>query len=104
MSLKTLWAILNSRLATYFHFRHSPKATKGAFPKILIQDIKEFPMPASVLVKQEPIVRLVDQIFELKAKGPQVNTSELESQIDTLVYDLYGLTEEEIAVVEGEGE
>lgn len=31
-------------------------------------------------------------------------TSEIEAQIDTLVYDLYGLTEDEIAVVEGKNE
>lgn len=33
-SLEFLWGILNSKLATYYHFHHSPKATKGAFPKI----------------------------------------------------------------------
>ena len=38
-SLELLWGILNSKLATYYHFHHSPKATKGAFPKILVQDI-----------------------------------------------------------------
>ena len=44
-SLEFLWGILNSKLATYYHFHHSPKATKGAFPKILVQDIKGFPLP-----------------------------------------------------------
>ena len=34
--LKTLLAILNSKLATFYHFNSSPKATKGAFPKILV--------------------------------------------------------------------
>ncbi len=44
-SLYYLWGILNSKLATFYHFNHSPKATKGAFPKILVQDIKDFPLP-----------------------------------------------------------
>ena len=46
LSLKVLWAILNSSLATFYHFNHSPKATKGAFPKILIADLKNFPLYA----------------------------------------------------------
>lgn len=33
----------------------------------------------------------------------QADICALERQIDTLVYELYGLTEEEIAVVEGRG-
>lgn len=35
-----LLGILNSKLATFYHFNASPKATKGAFPKILIKDIR----------------------------------------------------------------
>lgn len=34
--LEVVLAILNSKLATFYHFNHSPKATKGAFPKILV--------------------------------------------------------------------
>ena len=37
--------ILNSCIGTFFHFNASPKATKGDFPKILVKDIKEFPLP-----------------------------------------------------------
>jgi adenine-specific DNA-methyltransferase len=36
-----------------------------------------------------------------KRINSQADTSDLEAQIDALVYELYGLTEEEIAVVEG---
>ena len=43
--LEIVLAILNSKLATFYHFNHSPKATKGAFPKILVKDLKEFPLP-----------------------------------------------------------
>jgi len=39
--------ILNSCIGTFFHFNASPKATKGDFPKILVKDIKEFPLPKS---------------------------------------------------------
>ena len=35
-----------------------------------------------------------------KKSDPNSDTSTLESQIDQLVYDLYGLTDKEIAIVE----
>jgi len=36
-----------------------------------------------------------------KKQNPDANTTALESEIDKLVYQLYGLTEEEIKIVEG---
>ena len=50
--------------------------------------------------KQRPLVRLVERILEAKAADPDADTSELEAQIDRLVYDLYGLTEAETTAVE----
>ena len=47
---------------------------------------------------------MVGQILASKAKDCEADTSALEAGIDQLVYKLYGLTEEEIAVVEGTGE
>lgn len=38
--LEVVLAILNSKLATFYHFNHSPKATKGAFPKILVTIVR----------------------------------------------------------------
>ncbi len=49
-------------------------------------------------------MKLVDEIVAAKAKDREANTSALEARIDQLVYKLYGLTEEEITVVEGTGE
>jgi hypothetical protein len=44
---------------------------------------------------------LVDSILAVKKKDPVADTSKLEDEIDALVYDLYNLTPEEIAIVEG---
>ena len=46
-------------------------------------------------------MKLVNRIMASKRANPQADTSALEQEIDRLVYELYGLTEEEIAVVEG---
>ncbi len=97
--IKTLLGILNSKLATFFHFNSSPKATKGAFPKILVEDIKKFPLPNISKKEQQKIITLVDKILLQKQQGKE--TSAIEKQIDELVYQLYELTPEEIKIIEG---
>ena len=44
---------------------------------------------------------MVDKILSLKKSDPQADTSVLEAEIDRMVYELYGLTEDEIKIVEG---
>jgi len=39
-------------------------------------------------------------ILTAKKANPQADTTALEAEIDHLVYELYGLTDEEIAIVE----
>ena len=46
----------------------------------------------------------VSRIFAMKKSYLTVDMSALESEIDQLVYKLYGLTDEEIAIVEGKRE
>jgi hypothetical protein len=43
---------------------------------------------------------IIDQILSTKKKNPEADTSELEKEIDRLVYKLYDLTEEEIKIIE----
>lgn len=43
----------------------------------------------------------VNQILSLKEQNPSADTAQLENQVDELVYNLYGLDEEEIAIVNG---
>jgi hypothetical protein len=74
-------------------------------------------------MSQQPFITLVDQILAAKkqhtpnpsirgehtpnpstrGEGGEADTSALERQIDEMVYKLYGLTEDEIAIVEGAG-
>ena len=99
-SLYYLWGILNSKLATFYHFNHSPKATKGAFPKILVQDIKDFPLPVVSNDVKSYITELVKQVLENHSKGLDTKTDE--QQIDLIVYHLYGLTYDEVLIVDPE--
>lgn len=50
--------------------------------------------------EQSKIAALVDRVLVAKRDNPQADTSKLEEQIDRLVYHLYELTDDEIAIVE----
>ena len=103
-NLRLLLGILNSKLATFYHFNAAPKATKGAFPKIIVQDVNDFPFPKLDSSEQNnvaaQIVSNVDQILVLKETEPNTDTKNLEAQIDQFVYKLYDLTPEEIEIIE----
>jgi adenine-specific DNA-methyltransferase len=69
---------------------------------VLILEVKVFRLfPIKIASKetQKPIINLVDQILTLKKTNPQADTSDLENEIDELVYQLYELTPEEVEVV-----
>ena len=101
-SLNILWALLNSKLATFYHFNHSPKATKGAFPKILVSDVKTFPLPNIDEETRVVIDDKVSRILSAKQSDPSADTTVLENEIDFMVYKLYGLTYDEVLVVDPE--
>ncbi len=50
--------------------------------------------------EHDALVKLVDQILDGKKSSPTADTSALEREIDSRVYRLYGLTKEEIKIVE----
>jgi len=99
IDIKVLLAILNSRLATFYHFNSSPKATKGAFPKILVEDIKNFPLPDINENHQAELINDIDKIISLKQEGKE--SSELETKIDNLIYKLYDINPAEKDIIEG---
>ncbi|MBU2446901.1 MAG: N-6 DNA methylase [Bacteroidetes bacterium] len=109
-------AILNSRLISWFHLKRNPKAQKGLFPKVLVSDLEKIPIRIIKSINEksvhDKIVILVKQIIDSREKESAANTpiekdtfhrqiTAIDNQIDKLVYELYGLTEEEIKIVEG---
>lgn len=62
--------------------------------------LKSIPLPDLPKSAQKPIAELVGQILAAKKADLNADTAALESEIDQLVYRLYDLTPEEIAVVE----
>ncbi|OPG30887.1 class I SAM-dependent DNA methyltransferase [Helicobacter pylori] len=65
--------------------------------------IERLPIPKITTKNQELAQKITDcaeRILKTKEKDPKANTQELEKEIDTLVYQLYNLTDEEIKIIE----
>jgi len=63
--------------------------------------LKQLPIALSEETDRMKVAKLVERILAAKTNNPQADTSPLEREIDELVYQLYGLTDEEIKIVEG---
>jgi adenine-specific DNA-methyltransferase len=99
VALKYLLALLNSKI--YFHWLYHRGKRKGEMLELYQVPISEVPIKIISLREQQSFVTYVDQILTAKEQDPKTDVSALERQIDALVYELYGLTDEEIAMVEG---
>jgi site-specific DNA-methyltransferase (adenine-specific) len=98
LNQKSLTGLLNSRLIEFW-LKHKGKMQGNNF-QIDKDPILELPFIKPTKQSETKIALLVDKIIKKKTADTNANTSELESQIDVLVYDLYGLTEAEIALIE----
>ena len=97
-NMKFLTGVLNSKLIAYW-LRNKGKM-QGSNYQVDKEPLMNIPLPPATNEQQQPIINLVDQILSAKKSNTTVDTSELEQEIDKLVYALYGLTDEEIDIIE----
>ena len=92
-----LLALLNSKLFNFFYI--SELVTNlDSTPQLKNSDLYKFPVIISK--EQNKYVKMINQILSLKKYSLEADTIALEKEIDQMVYELYGLTEDEIAIVE----
>jgi REP element-mobilizing transposase RayT len=99
LSAKYLLSILNSSLIG-FYLKLIAETSGMGTTRWINNYVKEFPIPEAHKNQEEKIEVLADKILSAKKNNPNADTSELEKQIDHLVYQLYSLTEDEIKIVE----
>ena len=117
-SLPYLLGIINSLMATWFERVIALDPTQGAFTKFRTNQLARLPIrpmdssdPADV-ARHDRMVGLVESMLDLHKRLPaatmqtdrdllQRQITATDKQIDALVYELYGLTEEEVGIVEG---
>ncbi|MDE2948004.1 MAG: N-6 DNA methylase [Chloroflexota bacterium] len=117
LSLKYLLGLLNSRFLCWFYQRvinHEvgealAQVKRGHIAQLPISEI-DFDNPADVAM-HDKMVELVDEMLKLHKQLPALTgegrritealIGTVDSEIDALVYELYGLSEDEVAIVEG---
>ena len=97
-SIKYLCAVLNSTLVTWF-MRNSALNSGMGTTRWVRFTVDRIPIPIINTSRQQPFIQLVNKI--LQASNPGANSRDLGSEIDTLVYELYGLSENEIQAAAG---
>lgn len=97
-NLYWLLGIILSKLCASHLKSTNVNLDRAAFPKINVNTLESFPIPIVNDSLKAPIIERVQKIL---ANPEGSNVPQLEAEIDRLVYELYGLTEEEIALVEG---
>ena len=65
LELKYILTIINSKLLGWYHNKTSPKANKGLFPKILVNDVRNLPLVNISLEKQQPFIEKSDKMLSL---------------------------------------
>jgi len=108
-----LAGVLGSRVIS-FYIRNFYDEVDANFPQIKVSQLGDLPIPISSQPRYERMVWLVETMLDLHkqlaaAQRPDHKEqldrqiAATDRQIDALVYELYGLTDEEIKIVAGEG-
>ncbi|EAK4025728.1 class I SAM-dependent DNA methyltransferase [Campylobacter jejuni] len=101
INVKYLTAILNSKLIAFW-LKHKGKM-QGNNYQIDKEPLLNIPIVTINSKNQkiaDELINLVDEILKVKEQDKNANTQELENKINSLVYKLYDLTEEEIKIIE----
>lgn len=96
-----LIGVLNSKILSFYAIEKFDFLQRNTFPQMRLTQIKQFPIPNSNDDQQNEIADLVVQIMEemTKEKVNQDLVDSLNTEIDELVMDLFGLTEEEKQII-----
>lgn len=97
--IKYILGILNSKLALFWLYNRGKR--KGDTLELFYDPLSRIPIASCPEQLQGEVISLVNEIISEKAKDPRSDTHHIEAQVDQLVYKIYGLSAEEIKLVEG---
>ena len=98
LPLECILAIMNSKIANAFFRCFSTNSNVNGY------EVENIPIPKIPKDIQSELTEKVSYILSAKQKDNYSKTLDVEQEIDQLVYKLYNLTPEEIAIVEGNNE
>ncbi len=116
-NMKYLTGLMNAKLLSFVYPFMSNKLVSRSFPRLSVGDLRKLPIrtidfddPADVAL-HDKMVALVDRMLDWHKQLPDLDGEALrivnariaatDREIDALVYRLYGLSEDEVRIVEG---
>ncbi len=116
ISLKFVLGIINSKLINYFYSKKFESShMRGGYFRCFKQYLDKIPINQISKTEQQPLIKFVDKMLSLNKRLNKIGDKKtdervriegeiekIDKEIDDLVYKLYGLTDKEIKVVEGE--
>ena len=97
-NLLFLLGYLNSKIATYLFSQIGSTSGVGT-TRWQAFTMERLLIPRVTSELQSKVARLAERILAVKKDRPNASTLELETKLDEIVYHLYGLSDEEIEVV-----
>ena len=98
---KFVLGVINARITTYwFEYYYGTTKVSGGYFDLNGTQIKNIPIPKATIEQQKQVAEIVDVILNEKKDNGNADTSDMEREIDRLVYKLYNFTDEEIGVIE----
>ena len=94
-----LLGLLNSKLIHFFYKSITP-SIRGGYLRFIRQYLEQIPVVKDKEIEKQKIGSLVKEILKIRSTDSESDLSEYEEKIDKLVYQLYGLTEEDVKIVE----
>lgn len=94
-----LLGVLNSSVLWYF-IKNTSNAYNSNYYYFKTKYLERFSFPQVSKAAQSPIISLVSKILKAKREDPEADTTQWEHEIDRTVFALYGLSQDEIALVE----
>jgi adenine-specific DNA-methyltransferase len=95
-----LLGLLNSKL-THFFYKSITPSIRGGYLRFIRQYLEQIPVVKGKEIEKQKINTLVNEILRIRSADSEADLSDYTEKIDKHVYQLYGLTEEEIKIVWG---
>ncbi len=96
---KVLLAILNSKLAWWLISKFCSAIQNGY--QLIWKYFGQIPIAPATGDEKNKITKIINEILLIKKHNSQADTAALENEINELIYNLYGLTADEIKIIEG---
>ena len=91
--------LINSKFMNFIYSFINPERGE-ALAQVKKKHVELLPIKTSMPSQQQPIIDLVDKILAAKKADPRADTGAWEAEIDFLVYKLYGVSYDEVLVVD----